>query len=214
MIRVNLLPIKKARRRSQGRIQLLLFAGVIVIELAILAAAYFIVNDELSEQEEQVGDLQTVVAELEEDAADVEELQAQAQVYESQLMVLSELEAKRIGPVQMLDEMQAMLSPPRNEEDRVAQLRRDWNVEWDTRRLWVEAFSEGEEGFSLDGYAGNADDVAEFLHRLTTAIYFDGVELDYVERTSEDGADLVSFHIFGNLSYTGFGDDTASDDDS
>lgn len=214
MIRVNLLPIKQARRRSQGRVQLLLFAGVIVVEVAILATAFFIISDQLEEQEERVSDLRATVSELEEDAADVEELEEQAQVYQGQLQVLSDLEAKRIGPVRMLDEMQAMLSPPRDQEDRVAQLRRDWNVDWDTRRLWVDEFAEDEEGFTLDGHAGNADDVAEFLHRLNTAVYFEDVELDYVSRTDDEDTEMVEYHLFGQLSYTGFDESQAGSDDS
>jgi type IV pilus assembly protein PilN len=214
MIRVNLLPIKQARRRSQGRVQLLLFAGVVVVEVAILATAFFIINDQLEDQQERVQELRATVSELEQDAADVEQLQQQAQVYIGQLQVLSDLEARRIGPVRMLDEMQAMLSAPRDQEDRVAQLRRDWNVEWDTRRLWVDRFSEDESGFVLDGHAGNADDVAEFLHRMNTAVYFNNVELDYVTRQSRDDQDLVQFHLFGELSYTGFDDGRSSADDS
>lgn len=217
MIRVNLLPVKQARRRSQARVQLLLFTGVIIVEVAILATAYFIINDQLAEQREAVQDLRATVQELEQDAADVDELRRQAQEYQAQLQVLSNLEARRIGPVRMLDELQAMVSPPRDQEDRVAQLRRDWNVEWDTRRLWIDQFSEDETGFTLDGHAGNPDDVAEFLHRMNTAVYFNNVELDFVERQTsggDGGQELVRFHLFGELSYTGFDDGAQSGEDS
>ena len=107
----------------------------------------------------------------------------------------------------MLDEIQAMLSPYRNEEDRVNQLRRDWNVDWDTRRLWVQDFSEAEGEFSLNGFAGTADDVAEFLQRMTTAYHFDNVQLDVVERMGRERDSLVRFRIYGELSYTGFDND-------
>ncbi len=207
MIRVNLLPIKQARRRSQGRVQIILFVGLIVIELVILFAIYAVVNEQLSEKQTEVAALEQEVQGLERDVAGAEQLEAQVQQLNEQLAVLSELEARRIGPVRMLDEIQAMLSPYRNEEDRVNQLRRDWNVDWDTRRLWVQDFSEAEGEFSLNGFAGTADDVAEFLQRMTTAYHFDNVQLDVVERMGRERDSLVRFRIYGELSYTGFDND-------
>ena len=215
MIRVNLLPIKQARRRSQARMQLLLFGGLIAVLLVVLFAMYSIVNEELEEKRAQVADLRAEVSAIQNEVSGAEQLEAEAATLAEQLRVLSDLEARRIGPVRMLDEIQAMLSPPRNEEDRVNQLRRDWNVEWDTRRLWIERFDEGDGRFTLNGFAGNADDVAEFLQRMTTAFYFDDVQLDFVERTRQrDGAQLVQFRLFGNLSYTGFDGQGGGSDDS
>ncbi len=211
MIRVNLLPVRKARRRSQGRMQLILFGGVIAILMAILAVIHLYYNDQLTQWQDRVAESQAVIDSLEEETAGIEGLEREAEMLAAQLGVLNDLEARRVGPVQMMDELQAMLSPPRDEEDRVAQLRRDWNVEWDTRRLWIEDFSETGDGFSLNGYAGNADDVAEFLQRMTTAVYFNDVELDYIDR--QGGAhDLVSFRLYGDLSYTGFGDPDSDDE--
>ncbi len=204
MIRVNLLPIRKARRRSQGIRQLALFAGVVAIEIIIFGAIYLYFADELSQVESEVEDIRAEVSELEEQTAGIDDLQAEAQELGAQLEVLANLEARRIGPVQMLDELQAMVSSPRNEDDRRQQMLSDWNVDWNPHRLWLENFQETEEsGFTLEGFAANADDVAEFLQRMTSARYFNNVDLRYVERESGD-TDLVSFHMYGDLDYTGF----------
>ncbi|RAL20949.1 hypothetical protein DL240_14860 [Lujinxingia litoralis] len=210
MIRVNLLPIKQARRRSAGRTQLLLFAGLLIAELVILFVFYLVESEKLDTRQTEVTGLQREVSAIENEVADARTLEKEAEALDAQLAVLNELEARRIGPVRMLDEVQAMLSPPRNEEERVAQLRRDWNVEWDTRRLWIESFTEGEGAFSLEGMAGTADDVAEFLQRMTTARHFNNVQLEYVETASSAGRSgagamrMVRFRIFGELSYIGY----------
>ncbi|RDV37009.1 hypothetical protein DV096_15975 [Bradymonadaceae bacterium TMQ3] len=217
MIRVNLLPIKQARRRSAGRTQLLLFAGLLIAELAILFVFYLVESEKLSTRESEVTGLQREVTALESEVADARTLEKEAEALNAQLAVLNNLEAQRIGPVRMLDEIQAMLSPPRNEEERVAQLRKDWNVEWDTRRLWVESFSEGEGAFELEGMAGSADDVAEFLQRMTTARHFANVQLEYVETASGGGRSasgqvrMVNFRIFGELSYLGYASASEAD---
>ena len=216
MIRVNLLPIKQARRRSQGRAQLVLFAGIIIVEVIILFAFYMLKSEDLETQREQVASIQSQVRVIEAEVAEAERLQEEKAALEAQLAVLTELEARRIGPVRMLDEIQAMVSPPRNEEDSVRQLRRGWNTDWDTRRLWVDQFSEREGTFNLTGFAGSHDDVAEFLQRMTTARYFNNVELEVVERTGggrgASGTRLVQFRIHGDLSYVGFADDAGSED--
>lgn len=209
MIRVNLLPIKQARRRSAGRTQLLLFAGLLIAELAILFVFFLVESEKLSTRESEVTGLEREVAAIESEVADARTLEEEAKALDAQLAVLNNLEAQRIGPVRMLDEVQAMLSPPRNEEERVAQLRQDWNVEWDTRRLWIESFTEGEGMFSMEGMAGSADDVAEFLQRMTTARHFSNVQLEYVEtvgagRGAAGGVRMVKFRIFGELSYIGY----------
>ncbi len=216
MIRVNLLPIKQARRRSQGRAQLFLFAGLIIVEVLALFAFYLVVSEDRDAKQTEVTALQEQRREIEQEVSEAERLQEEKAALEAQLAVLQELEARRIGPVRMLDEIQAMLSPPRNEEERVTQLRRGWNVDWDTRRLWMEQFNEGGGEFQLNGFAGSHDDVAEFLQRMTTARYFFNVELEVVERTGggrgRDGARLVQFRIHGELSYTGHETETAAED--
>lgn len=205
MIRVNLLPVRKSRRRSQGRTQLFLFAGVIIIEVAMLAVVFVWMNDQLSERQDDVERLDEIVSGLEDDQQALENLRAKSAGLQQQLEAIQQLDEQRIGPVQMLDELQAMLSPV-DDETRIGTYHEDWNVDWDPRRLWIDSFVEGDEGnFSLDGSASSGDDVAEFLARINTSTYFDRVELDYVQRQSGD-QDLVSFELYGNLDYTGFDD--------
>ena len=87
----------------------------------------------------------------------------------------------------------------------------NWNAEWDTRRLWLETLSEKGQAFEMTGAAVNADDVAEFLQRLTTSKHFQNIKLDYVEakekRVSQGRTArivrYVTFRITGDLSYSG-----------
>ncbi|MFU8803100.1 MAG: PilN domain-containing protein [Bradymonadaceae bacterium] len=216
MIRVNLLPIKQARRRSAGRSQLIIFAVLIFLQLATMSVLYMTRADDLGRLEATARQYRSEVDAAKKEVADVQNIESDARRLSEQLAVLTNLEKSRIGPVKMLDELQAMLSRPRNEEDRFAQLQKDWNVEWDTRRLWIQDFSEKERKFDLKGFAGNADDVAEFLQRLTTAEHFGNVQLDVVETTgargAREGSRMVSFRITGDVSYIGFGSEAAEAD--
>lgn len=208
MIRVNLLPIKQARKRSAGRTQLIVFALLILIEIVVLGFLYGTTADELKTSQARVAEHTREVKKAESDVSDHARLEAEAEALATQLAVLDELEQNRTGPVRVFDELQGILSAPRNEEDRFAQMQRKWLVEWDTRRLWLEKFTDKEKKVELEGFAGNADDVAEFLQRLTTASHFNDVQLDYIQAvsgsgsgSSKEGTRLVRFRITANITY-------------
>ena len=158
MIRVNLLPYRQQRKRSAGKAQLAVFAGVIVLEVVVLFALYMIKTSELDKQKTLVADYEREVAAAKAEVKDAKQLEALKDQLQKQLSVLDRLEAQRSGPVRVLDEFQAIMSPPRNEEDRFNQLQKNWNVDWDPRRLWIEELSEKNGNFSMTGGAVNADD--------------------------------------------------------
>lgn len=220
MIRVNLLPIKKARKRSAARNQLIIFTVLILAEVAACAVIFLSESNRLDTLQTEVKQNQQQVTQAKKAVQNASKLKQRQAELQQQLSVLQELEEKRSGPVRMLDEMQAMLSPPRSKEEGYAQARKNWNTEWDTRRLWVQKFEESEGGFNMTGYAINADDVAEFLQRLTTADHLYGVQLDYVKADSKgskskQGTSMVEFHITGEVSYSGEdGQDSGDAEDS
>lgn len=205
MIRVNLLPYRQQRKRSAGKAQLAIFAAVLIAELVVIALLWGFAQSELEREEQRVRQYQQEVAAAEEEVKDAKQLEAQKAQVEQQLGVLDRLEAQRSGPVRVLDEFQSMISRPRNEEDRFAQLQKNWNVDWDPRRLWVESLIEKDGRFTLDGGASNADDVAEFLQRMSGAEYFTDVELNVVQAQagSKGGAPTVVFKLHGNVIYEG-----------
>lgn len=203
MIRVNLLPIKQARRRSAGRTQLAVFAMLIVAEFFVFGVFFLTTSSDLDKIKKKVNEHQQAVTQAQLEVKDAEELERDKDQLTQQLKILDELEKSRSGPVRLLDELQAMMSPPRNENDRFAQLKLNWNVEWDPRRLWLVSFTETNGEFLLSGGAANADDVAEFLQRLSTGKHFKKVELDIVTQKNVDQGKSVDFKIFGTIDYSG-----------
>lgn len=213
MIRINLLPVSDVRKRQEGRLQLVAFAGILLVELAVLGLLYFNATNKLASIGKEINDTKAAVAKLKDEVKDAEELKNQADTLSKQLEVLAQLESQRTGPVRVLDELQAVLSPPSNEEARYKQLQLNWNVEWDTKRLWLTSLKEAKGGsFKMEGGAVNADDVAEFLQRLTTSSHFKDIQLDVVkaqdgQAQTESGAkrrvSYVTFKLAGKLDYAG-----------
>ncbi len=203
MIRVNLLPIRQARRRSEGKTQIFVFAAALAVVLLACAVLYGVAASDLAKTKKQVAQFTKDVEIAKKEVADATELEKKKSVFEKKLAVLDRLEADRTGPVKMLDEFQAILSPPRNEEDRFARTKLNWDVDWDTRRVWVNSMDEKAGAFIIKGGAADSNDVAEFLRRMISAKHFDGVELDFVQtkENGKDGGRFVEFTIFGKIVY-------------
>ncbi|GEM_PF-872630 len=203
MIRVNLLPIRQARRRSEGKTQLFVFAALLGVVLLACAVTYGFASADLDRTTKNVVQFTKDVAAAKKEVADATKLEKKKNVFLKKLAVLDRLESDRTGPVKMLDEFQSVLSPPRNEEDRFAKIKKNWDVEWDTRRVWIDSMEEKSGSFTMKGGAADSNDVAEFLRRMISTKHFKNVELDFVQtkENGNDGGRFVEFSIFGKIIY-------------
>ena len=211
MIRINLLPVRDSDRVAQGRVQLLIFGGILLFEVLALGMIYFSTVAQEEDLQKEVNNSSMDVDRMKKEVQDADNLKKEAETLQKQLDVLADLKKNRSGPVRVLDELQAIMSPPRNAEDRFAQLQKNWNAEWDTRRLWITDLVEGKDkSFEIKGGAANADDVAEFMQRLSTAEHFYEIQLDEVKAAATKDSKMknreiryVTFRLIGKLSYLG-----------
>lgn len=205
MIRINLLPIKKTKRRSSARRELVSFFILGLLALALLMYLHLTTNSRLKERSGQLTQLQQQLEEDKKSLKSASEQESRRLELEKPLEVLRELQKRRSGPVRVLDELQEILSPPRNREVQLAQAQKNWNVEWDPRRLWLNELIESDGNFALKGSAENADDVAEFMRRLETAEHFSNIQLQVVEAdrgsARNDIPRMVNYSLSGTISY-------------
>ena len=202
MIRINLLPIKKQQDRDRGRRQLALFALFLAVEVVLLYFLYSNKSGELEVISAENNIKFSAINDLKKQVADVEKLTKEKGLLEQQIGVLDGLEAGRSGPVRVLDEVLLILAQPRNDLERLTFQKRGWNDKWDPSRLWFNTFVEEGGQFGLTGGARTTDDVAEFLQRMSTSVYFDNVRLARAEAQLKDDFEYVTFEISGNISYS------------
>lgn len=215
MIRVNLLPIKEARRRRASRWQLFTFGAVLVLELGVCVFLYTAKQGDLKRVQEKVDRETQAVEKLEKEVEEAKKYQKRVDKLQEKLSVLDQIQKKAGGPVKVLEELQTILTPPANPEQRYKQRQKGWKVEWDPRRLWIQSLEETDGEFEKIGNAQSAEDVAEYLHRLETAPHFQDVQLDYV-RPTDDESGIVEFRITGVMKYgkvNGKGDDKKKGDE-
>ncbi len=112
MIRINLLPVRVAKKKEAGKNQLILIALLVV---AVLIGNYWWSasrSSDLAAREAKVKRTRVEIAQLEKIIGEVKDIKAQQAAVKDKLAVLDKLKAGRQGPVKMLEELSS-LTPKR-----------------------------------------------------------------------------------------------------
>jgi type IV pilus assembly protein PilN len=183
MIKINLLPVKAAKRREQGQKQLL--AGVVVISAALVAIIAFHGTQvsKINQMRDDNQKLSRAIAQLKAEIGDYDLIKAQRDELIRQRDAIKRLQANRSGPTYMMRELSDILTPGKgptfNKEQYEDRIKRDpnagFNPNWDTRRAWLISYAETAHSVKLKGGAKSDEDVAEFLKRLKVSAFFSDV---------------------------------------
>ncbi len=209
MIRINLLPIRKAKRAEAGQRQFLFMGMAILATIGGLVFVHLQASSSLDEVNRRNTILSADVARLKQELGDYEKVKAQREGLLRQRKTIQALDAGRTGPVYLLRELSEILSPGKGPTfDRITyeeQLRRDpnagFNASWDTRRVWIDSYTETDHRVKLKGAAKSNEDVAEFLKRLNSSVFFSEVNLDSTAQQSGRSVKFVSFSLSAKVVY-------------
>ena len=209
MIRINLLPIRAAKKRQHGRLQLMVGGVLLLAECLVLLFLFQSRTQERKNLESRV------LARQQEETAR-QQIQAEVNELESQLTQLGELtaamqtlEAARTGPVGVLDALKRMINRPANAADAREQRELDWNMNWQPESVWISSFVEIDDTVTITGAALTVTDAAEFAIRISSSDHFSMVRLGSHHIQGEDspiGANY-DFEITAILSYAIYADE-------
>ncbi len=209
MIRINLLPVKKARKREAGQRQLLYMAGGVVAVGIAIFFVHMTATNELEQIQRDNRSLQADIERLKAELGDYDKIKAQREELLRQRKTIQSLQAGRTGPVYLMREVSEILTPNKGPTfDRVTyeeRLRRDPNIgfnsSWDTRRVWLDSFEETAQRVKIRGAAKSNEDVAEFLKRLQLSVFFNEVVPEATNQVAAAGPIAVK-HVSFSLSAT------------
>src|ERR1700730_12728238 len=105
MIRINLLPVRAAKKREFGRQQILLFALLIVLAGIGNYFWYAKVDSELVALDQRIASTRAEIAQLEKTIGEVKSIKEDKKALEDKLKILDTLKKGRTGPVKVLDEL-------------------------------------------------------------------------------------------------------------
>lgn len=149
MIRINLLPVKAAKKRESGQKQVFLFA----VALALGIGGNWWWYSQTAQQEErerlEVQRTEKEIADLNRIIGEVQNYEKENKALEDKLKVLDTLKRGRTGPVKMLDALATAI--PKN--------------------VWLGDLKESGGAMSIDGAAISNDDLAEFMKAMNNIVW-------------------------------------------
>lgn len=179
MIRINLLPVKAARKRETGLQQLILMSASVLF-LGICLGVYNVtVGNEIDTIKEDIAKDEAEISRLEKIIGEVNQYEDQKKKLQAQLKVIEELEKGKSGPVKVLDQLASNIP----------------------KRVWVDGFEERNGMATLSGFGLEMADVSEFLKALEKSPHFTEVTLKFTENTPQKGIQTFRFVITTRVNY-------------
>jgi type IV pilus assembly protein PilN len=181
MIRINLLPVREARRKADLRQQLVLLGATLGASLVVVGIAHWTLAHATGEARQHVQEMNREIEAFKPQLAQVEAFQSKKAEIERKLEVIANLDRSRSGPVHLLDEL-ATHAPA---------------------RLWITKLAATKNEIKLSGMSLDNEVIAAFLTSLNDSPYFGAVELEETRLSEKNGLKLNSFEIRAGLSNPG-----------
>ena len=215
MIRINLLPEKRAAQRrsaaAEGQAWLVIVAGVLIFEIIGLMLLQKSKNDDLAKLQKRNQEIQANIDDIKRQISNRDAIKNELKELRDREDAIQKLESARTGPTSVMLELSHILTPgrmPTVDRDKLEQLRRDDpqavpNVNWDARRLWLSSYDEVDRNVHLAGLARDGEDVSEFLRRLSLSDFFYDVKMLPASKTTEgpNHVELVRFELSAKVRY-------------
>ncbi len=190
MIRINLLPVREARRQASLQKQAAMFGGAVAVGALVCVWLQVSVSSAQTQELRRITEAKTELQQLEETRSEVERFRKEKEEIERKLGVIATLEQSRQGPVRIMDEI-AMRIP---------------------KRMWLTQMRMQGGSLELSGVSLDTEIVAAFLASLGESPLFQDVQLDETRLAERDGLKLNNFKIRSRDQYAkagGAGDPAA-----
>ncbi len=155
MIRINLLPVRAAKRREFGKQQLLLLVLALVIAFGANFFWWKSVNDASATLDAQIGRTRQEIAQLEKTIGEVKSITQEKKALEDKLKILDDLKKGRTGPVKLMDELSSLIPP----------------------KVWLADYAEQQGAVGLKGKAVTYEDFSVFVKKMKASRHFHDVTI-------------------------------------
>jgi len=173
MIKINLLPVRAAKKKETAVQQIAIFCFGILIVLAIIVTMYVVKRLQISDTKNDIATANSKINELKSKIGKLEELKTLKAQVKKKLDVLAQLRNNKTGPAQRL----ATLSDITPDQ------------------LWLTAYSESGDSIKISGLAFTEDLIASFMRSLEASPDYTSVELIVSEQNESAGTKLKRFDI-------------------
>ena len=173
MIRINLLPVREARRQANLRLQGISLGAAAGAAVVLALGIHLTMGARVDSQRNLIRQKQAELAKLEETQKEVRRFQAEKEEIERKLAVITQIEKARSGPVKLMDEIATRIP----------------------QRVWITDLKAANGVLSVTGNSLDAEIVAEFLTELEESPIISKVELLETTLREVDGLKLNHFKV-------------------
>src|SRR5437588_8481116 len=167
MIKINLLPVRAAKKREFGRQQLILF---VVLLVGAAVGNYLWLNkvdSDLDDLNKRITATRTEIAQLEKTIGEVKSIKDDKKALEDKLKILDTLKKGRTGPVKVMDEL-ATLIP---------------------QKVWLTDYTESGGSVTMVGQATSYEDLSAFSKKLKASVHFTNINIKTARQRADGTID-------------------------
>ncbi len=175
MIRINLLPVKQAKKRGAGQREIVLFVLILVGMGLLLYSIYNSGEQRISVLQKKKADIQAEMKRLSELIGDINTIQAKKKNLQKKLGIIQLLQKGKSGPVRVLDELSTVIP----------------------KKVWLKDLVQSKDALKMTGFATDNKEIAVFMKNLESSKYFQNVVLVSITQSKDksSSAPVMSFAI-------------------
>ncbi len=177
MIKINLLPVRAAKKKETLRQQISVAVMSLVLVLIIIGYFHFRIVKNIAEVTAKIASTEQELQKTKAQIGEVSKFKEAKKVLENKLGVIESLKKEKAGPVKMLDELSSVTP----------------------EKLWLNSFKEQGGGINIEGMAISEEVIAQFMTELEKSSNFKDIELVVTEQTEQVGLKLKKFSLTGKL---------------
>ncbi len=177
MIKINLLPVRAAKKREFGRQQLMLFGLLLILGGIGNYFWYSSVEGQKDQLDQQIGRTHTEIAQLEKTIGEVKSIKEDKKALEDKLKILDSLKKGRTGPVKVMDELATIIP----------------------QKVWLIDYVETAGGVAMKGQATSYEDLSTFSKKLKASRHFHDI---VIKRATQKADGTVDWEITCTADYS------------
>jgi type IV pilus assembly protein PilN len=181
MIRINLLSAKEEKKRVRGLNDLIIGVLAVITAIAVIVAIDLIESKRIRDTNNEIAAVKKRINSLQVIKNKVEEFKAKNKELKEKIKIISVLEENRTGPLFVMDALGQAIP----------------------NRAWVDRFSETNYMAHIEGTAWDELTVSDFMKKLQSSPYFQGVDLAVINTKQIQQLSLKTFVIESKLNYSG-----------
>lgn len=180
MIKINLLPVRAAKKKETAIQQFVIAAVVIVLVAIIVTSLYVVKRVQVATTKGEIVSANNKIKELDSKIGKLNELKTLKEQVKKKLDILTQLRKNKTGPAQRL----AVLSDLTPEQ------------------LWLTGYTENVNDVRLSGIATSEELIAQFMKVLEASKEYMSVELLVSEQTMIGDTKLKKFDLSMKLEFS------------